>query len=385
MIRFPDHPSPENAARRLISRSILGSSIHELWGTGTNYPELHASIKQESPHLWPRCQPHTFRFDMDSFQGSQSQDAQRSLIEAFAYTKFTGRIRMKDPVNSFTIFEHYVLNAPAPSKIYFGRLIAHSKRKATLNQYTLKKRGYIATTSMDAELSLVTANMVQANPGRLAYDPFMGTGSFPLACAHFGSAVFGSDLDGRSIRGKGSRSVASNFKQYSTSSCYLGGFVADLTNTPMPTGRGRPFLDHIVCDPPYGVREGLKVLGSNKDTPAAREAVYLTDGTLAHLASDYLPPKKPYSFTRMLDDVLDFAAETLIAGGRLGMWMPVAPESLEADGEGEAAEEKAQESTSAKSGYAIPCHPCLELVSECTQHFNKCRSFSLRHSSPPPY
>jgi tRNA (guanine10-N2)-methyltransferase len=46
-------------------------------------------------------------------------------------------------------------------------------------------------------------------------------------------------------------------------------FTADLTNTPIRKAplrydgdgvRGRIF-DAIVCDPPYGVREGLRVLG----------------------------------------------------------------------------------------------------------------------------
>jgi len=47
-------------------------------------------------------------------------------------------------------------------------------------------------------------------------------------------------------------------------------FVADLTNTPL---RGIRVFDGIVCDPPYGVREGLKVLGS-RDLTKGKEIVY---------------------------------------------------------------------------------------------------------------
>jgi len=280
---------------------------------------------------------------------------------------FTGPIQMKNPTNKFDVFEDHELDAPIPRRLFFGRQVAESGRRA-MNKYDLKKRSYIATTSMDAELSLVTANLAQVAPGTLMYDPFMGTGSFPLACAHFGAAVFGSDLDGRSIRGnKPGRNVKGNFEQYATSSQYLGGFVADLTNSPV---RRKRILQAIVCDPPYGVREGLKVLGSTR--AALQEVVYLADSGLpAHLQPNYVPPKKAYSFFRMLDDILHFAAERLEDDGRLCMWMPVAGE---VEGE-EAAVAVPESDGDAMVGgareYDIPRHPALRLVSVCTQDFNK--------------
>ena len=360
-----DTTEPEAAAKALISRSILGSAIYELWGSGPDYPCLHADTHNRAQHLWLQYKHNSFRFEIDAFQGKHTQASQREIIESFAYTAFEGPIVMHNPDQQFVVFEEYALNASKPHQLYFGRLIAESGRKA-INKYTLKKRSYIATTSMDAELSLVTANLAQAAPGKLAYDPFMGTGSFPLACAHFGAAVFGSDLDGRSIRGKKGKSVKGNFEQYGTSSLYLGGLVADLTNTPLRNhGQCRRWLDAILCDPPYGVREGLKVLGSTK--VALQEIVLLADGTPAHLSGHYIPPKKTYSFVRMLDDILDFSAGVLVNDGRLCMWMPVAgqPEDRANDkqatvyAEGEGCE------------YAIPRHPELEVVSECVQHFNK--------------
>lgn len=372
------HTPSSTAARLLISRSILSSAIYELWGTthgrpGT-YDDLHASVCTRSAHLWPQHKDASFRFTLDSFQGSHTPASQRDIIESFAYTAFTGPIRMSNPDQRFVVFEDYHLNALSPHTLHLGRLVAESARKA-INKYTLKKRDYIATTSMDAELSLVTANLALAAQGKLAYDPFMGTGSFPLACAHFGASVFGSDLDGRSIRGKKGRNVLGNFAQYGTEDKYLGGFVADLTNTPLrlPTTCDKHgatgFLDAILADPPYGVREGLKVLGSTKTT--LQQEVLLADGTPAHLAEAYVPPKRAYSFTRMLDDVLDFAAAALVQGsGRLAMWMPVAGATDDDDEEDDDDDESGAEGGREKE-YAIPSHPALELVSECTQHFNK--------------
>lgn len=55
----------------------------------------------------------------------------------------------------------------------------------------------------------------------------------------------------------------------------------------------------------------------------------------------------------MLDDILQFSAQTLVDCGRLSFWMPTA-------------NDEDQE-------IAIPTHPYMELVVVCTQPFNKCK------------
>jgi tRNA (guanine10-N2)-methyltransferase len=75
-----------------------------------------------------------------------------------------------------------------------------------------------------------------------------------------------------------------------------------------------------------------------------------------------VPPKKPYSFLAMLDDILQFAAETLVDNGRLSFWMPTA-------------NDEDQE-------IAVPTHPFLEIVAVCTQIFKKCQVNPV--SSPQP-
>jgi tRNA (guanine10-N2)-methyltransferase len=183
---------------------------------------------------------------------------------------------MKDPDYEFVVMENYVIGEKVPNMIYFGRWIADGGRHLSL-KYDLKKRAYISTTSMDAELALITANMALAAPGKLFYDPFLGTGSFPVACSHFGAHTLGSDIDARCSRGTPERNIQTNFDQYELRSLWLGNFVSDLTNTPLRISR---CFDGIVCDPPYGVREGLKVLG-RKDG-LGKEVVYI-DGVPAHL------------------------------------------------------------------------------------------------------
>ncbi|KAF2094878.1 tRNA guanosine-2'-O-methyltransferase [Rhizodiscina lignyota] len=334
----------EAAARLLISRSILGQGIYELWGIGTSYEELHEDVRRRSGHKWSEFRTCSFRFSVVGFQYKMKTSEQRKIIESFSYLDFEGPIVMANADTEFFVFQEHDLSVEIPRMLYLCRFIANSDRDV-ITKYDLKKRHYISTTSMDSELALVTANMAQAAPGKMFFDPFVGTGSFPIACAHFGARSIGSDIDGRSIRGKPTCNLMSNFTQYALTGRWLDGFVSDLTNTPLRLDR---VLDGIVCDPPYGVREGLKVLGTKDGS--GTEAVYI-DGKLAHLQEGYIPPKRPYSFEAMLDDILDFAARTLVDSGRLAMWMPTAnDEDVE---------------------FAIPTHECLEIVSICVQPFNK--------------
>lgn len=277
---------------------------------------------------------------------TRSLSEQNDLIMSFSYLGFNGPIKLRDPEQTFCIFEDCDGGVSSPKKIFFGRFVSGSSR-GILDTYTLKKRKYLSTTSMDSELALVTANLAHAAPGKLFHDPFVGTGSFLVACAHFGAHTMGSDIDGRAVRGKNGGNIFTNFQQYNLVSGYLDTFVADLTHAPLRRSR---FLDGIICDPPYGVREGLKVLGSRDG--GSKEIRYI-DGEPAHLQDHYLPPKKPYGLEAMLDDILAFAAETLVEGGRLSLWMPTANDEGMGDLE-------------------IPRHTCLEMISVCVQAFNKC-------------
>ncbi|KAI5284978.1 hypothetical protein KEM54_000914 [Ascosphaera aggregata] len=360
----------EDSASKLISRSILTKGIYELWGHGTTYEEVHSSVRQRTSHLWDRFRKCSFRFSFDTYMGKRDSKEKMEIIQSFSYLDLQGPIMMTNPDENFVVFEEYgkasttastTQGIPPPSilkRIYFGRYIGSGSREVP-DKYDLKKRNYISTTSMDAELTLITANMALAAPGKIFYDPFVGTGSFCVAMAHFGAHTLGSDIDGRSFRGPGKQrqksdakkpispiGLVSNLQQYGLEGRFMECFTSDLTNTPLLTQR--PFLDGIICDPPYGIREGLKVLGHRDGNK--REPV-VVDGVPTHYMDGYVPPKKPYSFDSMIDDILDFAAMTLVPDGRIAFWMPTANED---DVELE-----------------IPYNPNLELVSVCVQTFNK--------------
>lgn len=312
--------------KALISRSILIWSIHELWGHGSDYASLHAGIRSTAAGLIPRYKTSSFRFLFDCYQGSRSNAFQRQAIESLAWLGFEGPVVMRGAQEVFTVFEEYPFTAETPpqplptatiksgremaerasqaarseistseaepTSIYLGRLVGTGSRDI-ISTYSLKKRQYLSTTSMDAELALIMANLALARPATLFYDPFVGTGSLTVACTHFGSFVWGSDIDGRSIRGKDGVGLKTNFHQYGLQGKDLGGFASDLVNSPIRGWAGRgpapasaaavkgEFLDGIVCDPPYGVREGLWVLGARRES--GKGIRYSSDGTAMHL------------------------------------------------------------------------------------------------------
>lgn len=265
-----------------LSRSVLVKALYELWGSGTTYEEVHASLKARLPRVWDeKYITQSFKFDIESYQGKHTQEKQREIVDSFSFLDLQGIVKMKKPDLQFKILEDWAEDASAPKRIFIGRLLEFGNR-AIIDRYDVKKRHYIGNTTMDAELSLITANFAHAAPGKMIYDPFAGTGSFLITCSHFGAMTFGSDIDGRALRGKKDRSLLSNFHKYGLVSQFGDTFVSDLTNTPLREvpGLNKRVFDAIVCDPPYGVREGLKVLGSKN--PEKAKGPIIMNGSLRH-------------------------------------------------------------------------------------------------------
>ncbi|SCU96157.1 LAME_0F15126g1_1 [Lachancea meyersii CBS 8951] len=347
----------DEQARKWISRSILTRAIYEYWGQGENYNQLHESVQQNPrfPQFLQEYRNTSFKFEFDSFGGSSSGKVNRvACIESFKYLDFQGPIRMKNPEQIFTVIEEYEpLNdnqaGETPLRLFFGREVQRSDRlRGALEKYDLKKRPYKGTTSFEAELSLVSANIAQVKPGTVMYDPFAGTGSFLTAGGHYQAIVIGSDIDGRMIRGKGTQTIKANFKKYNDSLQFLDVLTMDFTHNAL---RSDLLIDTILCDPPYGIRESIKVLGAKDPERFVGKENVEINGQKAYLMRDYIPTKKPYSLDALLDDLLHFAAERLPSNGRLAFWMPVAnDENIET---------------------IIPLHANLELKYNCVQEFNK--------------
>lgn len=344
----------DDHAKKIMERCILGKGIYELWGHGKTLEELHVDVQAQSSDKFALYKTCSFKFNFVTYMGSRTGKEKAQTIESFSYLAFTGPVRLKNADVTFSVLEEYFVcgndKATTPINLWFGREIQLSARSmGVLDQYDLKRRKYIGTTSFDAELSLITCNIGQVGKGKIFYDPFTGTGSFLVAGAYFGGLAIGSDIDVRMIKGKNDKcTIRQNFKQYGTLTNFLDTMTMDFTNNAI-----RPSfpIDCIICDPPYGVREGLKVCGTKDAETAAKREKVVIDGEKAYLRKDYIPAKKAYELSNLLEDLLNFAAERLPVGGRLAFWMPTANDDFEV--------------------HNLPQHEQLELLYNLEQEFNK--------------
>ncbi|KAF9520989.1 hypothetical protein BS47DRAFT_1378436 [Hydnum rufescens UP504] len=302
----------DEEARRLASRCILVKSImqlpveirmavYALWAQGSTYEELHAANRR-SRDVWSKYENSSFRFTVSAVNHTTRKERIRNRPYAD-----TGRERYDGDGN----FRH----------VYFGRLISEGASRPLIGKFDVKKRVFFGNTSMDAEMSLLMANQAQAAPGKFIYDPFAGTGSMLYTAAHFGAFVFGSDMDGRQMRGKDKTpGIYRASAQYGVSSRLMDCATFDVTHNPWRCG---DIFDAIVTDPPYGVRAGAKRLGGKAQrAPLRDEPTVLEDGMLAHMKPTYVPPMRPYELSDLAHDLVHFARYFLKPGGRLVFFLP---------------------------------------------------------------
>ncbi|KAI9501122.1 hypothetical protein GGI25_005636 [Coemansia spiralis] len=340
-------------AEKLVRRAILIRSISEYWGNGSTYDELFAEVKK-TPERWQQYMQCSFKFSVEGFGRSLTQKEKVAVIESFSFLGFQGPIKMKSPDAEFFVYEDYGKSdlpfpAEKPKHIWFGRVVGRGSRDL-VDKFDVKKRKYLGNTTMDAELSLVMANQALACPGSLVYDPFVGTGSFLLTCSYFGAYSMGSDIDGRQIRGtagfrRGVDGIKANLAQYQLAGRVLDTTVFDICRNPWRSG---PMFDAIVTDPPYGVRAGAKRLGRKNGT-VPEKSFRIVDGIENHRRDDYYPPTVPYEMSDVIADLLGFAAEKLVVGGRLVYWLPTVTDEYDPKD--------------------IPLHPALRLVANSEQPF----------------
>ena len=84
--------------------------------------------------------------------------------QRLSYLPLAGKVNLSNPDHEFHLLEDYGDNpneAPQePKRIFLGRLISHGQRHL-IQKYAIKNRYFIGNTSMDAQLSLIMANMAQ--------------------------------------------------------------------------------------------------------------------------------------------------------------------------------------------------------------------------------
>jgi tRNA (guanine10-N2)-methyltransferase len=343
-----DFPS-DDAVRRIASRLMLVDKISELWGHGSTWDEAFAMLEQNRRAL---IEPHdspdkTFRIRIDAF-GPKSASHTELIEMLLPRLKLSGRVQMKGADNTIIAYvDHTFRRVPGqqtrapPRHVHIARRVAVAPGLGYADTFKLPERRFLGPTSMDHQLSMIIANQAHARPGALVLDPFCGTASILVGCAAFGARVLGCDLDARYLVGKGEGlTIGANFEQYHMEQP-IGLVRADFA-AEADCWRALPFLDAIVCDPPYGHRASSKKLADGS-AELLREKHAQGDDT-------YIAKREPMEMNALLERLLDFAASRLVIGGRLVFLLPTTADMV---------------------GSAAPEHPVLRLHAESPQPISR--------------
>jgi len=333
------------------SECYLLKDLYELWASSTVSLQDLSNKASMSPHYLSKKYSgidQSFRINCETFGVTTKQSKKIEMIKEMKFLEgFQCRPNLSNPKQIYCILEMNEKTDTSDSamkkEFYFGRHLATSDRKA-VHKFSLKERVFIANTSMDPLLSLVTANTASIRKNDITYDPFVGSGSLIVAAAYMGAYVIGADIDWMLLHGKSrssrkgvkkrqpGESIRANLKQYELESRYLDVLVSDISRRPF----GDNFkVDSIITDPPYGIRECSEKIGKKQSDRIA----LTTEGKVRY------PSKVDYTLEDLLSDLLHLAARHLNLNGRLIYYLPV--------------------TISEKRDFTefIPSHPCLRFLS----------------------
>lgn len=333
----------EEEAIQIASVTVLLRAVYVPVGHGINYSDCIASIDTDGfkgalNPLRDEKRKASFRCVVDAWGKSLELSEQLDRIHRFGdmLRGFPGKVKLKGADEEVWILEDaFPIKGHGRGKgterqVLVGRKVATGDGGVG-SKFSLKRRRYIGPTSMDAELAFVMANMGAVGEGDLVLDPFCGTGGIMVACKARGAHVIGGDINILALRGKGNgKDIESNFKQYGLDS-HLGLLRMDVLNSAITRGKNGWF-DAVICDPPYGIKEGMKAFREDTISPG--------------LEQNHFQGTERVRFIDFLHGILDFAVNVLVEGGRLVYWLPTTSDYKESD---------------------VPRNVGLELISNCEQ------------------
>lgn len=437
------HVPDMDALERLANRTVLVKRFVDVWASAPDFASLLEQLPQCPPE---RYEPYTrtgstFKVQVECFNASLTDSERLAHISALGPTLawkgkvrsnrsaayfeptvpfvarpsmvpkcqmpilpmhrrvvfFCFKVRMKNPQHTFVLLiEHEAHKGPGrqprtePRRLFFGREVSLGRRDVPI-RYDLKRRNYIGTTSLDAELAVIMGNLARVRRGQLVYDPYVGTAGCLVGAAHFGAYVMGSDLFAPVLHGRvRSRSGKSKLTQaevqgigltfdeygfpppvallhadssrrqhfWASSGGEAGGDASgevggdaggdasgdasgDARGDAGGDASGRRFFDAIITDPPYGIRERSVTV----DDPALGT---LRDTLTEEQRLSHVPKTAQAECAQIFGDLFALARRTLLNGGYLVFLLPCTlplAESLQ----------------------LLPAHPGLELLSASEQ------------------
>ena len=353
-VQLPDDAS----VMKLAARAVLVKSFIDVWATGTTWEEMSAALlayprPDAAPYL---AEGTTFKVVINKIGRKQTDEERIATIRSLEpLLPWKGKVRMKRADHTFVVIDDDTCDGgPATARFYFGRVVAEGRRDL-VGKLDLKKRNYIGTTSLDAELSLLMANLARVRPNDIVYDPFCGTAGTLVAAGAFGARVLGCDLHLPALRGElrtrsgpsklmqaAKQGIPETFAAYGVpppidrihgdSGAHLSFLrlpAADAeaegarTNASSMVGTStapnvaaslRPALfEAIITDPPYGIRE----------KPAEVADERFTNRELPESVMDsHVPRRALAALEQILSDLFLLSTRSLTMGGRLVFLLP---------------------------------------------------------------
>jgi len=80
-----------------------------------------------------------------------------------------------------------------------------------LSRYALGSRPYLSRTALPPDVCFAMANLAHVRRSHAVLDPFCGSASTLLCCAHLGARTLGVEIDRRIFEPLGVASIADNF------------------------------------------------------------------------------------------------------------------------------------------------------------------------------
>ncbi len=317
--------TPDMCAR-VCERSMLVQGFYEEYAQGTTYEQLVAEMDVDRLRAQAYAPDVSLRVTVEVYGSSLTQkEKSHRIFRVLAVLTERVKVDLKNPTMNLLLFEQMRSRNNIDNelvKLYFAREVAINSNSLPF-AYSLKERRFLNTTSMDPCLSFVMANLGLCRPGSLVFDPFVGSGSVLVSCAHFGAYCAGSDYDPRVFHDDAAQlTIADNFLQYGFPQRFLGVIRADFSQKWMIR---RPMFDAVITDPPYGVREGIKKIGRKPNKPKKQRPAEDAPGYV------HVPMRVNYPYRELLQDLCNLSAEVLLEGGRLVFWHAADKEQPVAD------------------------------------------------------
>lgn len=297
--------------KQICERAILIKAIYKYWSQSPSLYDTVDNVKHLNPSFvtpYLTNPEQSWSIQVATFGCTMTMEQKQTIRNQFRFLSFQGPVQIKTPdLECWIILDYsrYVLTTPPNSHnldfneqneliqnitkpCYFCHKIANGGMKLELQKYSLKKRLYLGPTSLDDSLAFILTNLGQGMKGMIAYEPFVGTGSIPVALSHHGIFCIGSDIDPRVLRGDmyaGKDASSSSSKKSSKSKQETATKKRDVMSNfdiyelPRPElvrmdhhlldrhfhleHAAEGFFDIIVTDPPYGIRAGAKKSGIN--------------------------------------------------------------------------------------------------------------------------